>query len=215
LVNPDERRSSLGNQVDFLALCGSKGCPPGFCLILEHSAAYILNLPRGSDTLFPGLGRDTHLLFSVVPPLGERMAPRGGPFPMVSCVCKVCPSKETPIGFYHEQTRVIKAVALLPTGCESMALQGIGPAGPPFWYSLLDHAGRSLASRGPSCSPGVNEVARPRSGFAHLFPPCCRPVGRAPVWGQGDEGGRFGAQGTGGRAVKCFDPSQDHQRRKH
>ena len=35
------------------------------------------------------------------------------------------------------------------------------------------------------------------------------------VWGQGDDGGRFGAQGTGWRAVKCFDPSQDHQRRKH
>jgi len=33
--------------------------------------------------------------------------------------------------------------------------------------------------------------------------------------GHGDDGGRFGAQGTAGRAVKCFDPCQDHQRRKH
>lgn len=32
---------------------------------------------------------------------------------------------------------------------------------------------------------------------------------------QGDDGGRFSAQGTGRRAVKCFDPTQDHQRRKH
>lgn len=32
--------------------------------------------------------------------------------------------------------------------------------------------------------------------------------------GQSDDGGRFDAQGTGWRAVKCFDPTQDHQLRK-
>lgn len=35
------------------------------------------------------------------------------------------------------------------------------------------------------------------------------------LWGQGVDGGRFSAQGTGWRAVKCFDPAQDHQERKH
>lgn len=35
------------------------------------------------------------------------------------------------------------------------------------------------------------------------------------LWSQGVDGGRFGAQGTGWRAVKCFDPAQDHQERKH
>ena len=32
---------------------------------------------------------------------------------------------------------------------------------------------------------------------------------------RGVDGGRFGVEGTGWRAVKRFDPSQDHQRRKH
>lgn len=82
---------------------------------LDHSVAYILKWPRGSDTLFPG----SRGIFPPFPcPSGEGLVGLP-PCPRVSQ--SVPTQKETPIGFYHEQTRVIKAVALLPIGCESMA----------------------------------------------------------------------------------------------
>jgi len=46
----------------------------------------------------------------------------------------------------------------------------------------------------------------------------CRSLllwGKALCGIESNDGGRFSAQGTGRRAVKCFDPAQDHQRRKH
>lgn len=79
---------------------------------LEHSA-YILILPMGTDTLSTA---------GVLPSCGFpwlRPGGRGGPLGLVSFA--VCSSEETPIGFYHEQTGALQAVAFLPIGCASMA----------------------------------------------------------------------------------------------
>jgi len=43
------------------------------------------------------------------------------PLLRTSRVSKCALAEETSVGFYHEQIRAIKAVALLPIGCESMA----------------------------------------------------------------------------------------------
>lgn len=95
--------------------------------VLGRLAAYILKLPRGTDTLFPGPGVVSLSGFDVSPHLDVGcFEPDGGPYrPRES---QSVPKKEMPIGFYHEQTRAIKAVVSLPIGCESMAYQGIGPS---------------------------------------------------------------------------------------
>jgi len=69
-------------------------------------------MPRGADTLFPGSWFQGGL-----PSCGQ-----------LSLVClKSVPNSGDAHWLYHEQTRVIQTIALLPIGCESMAYQGIGP----------------------------------------------------------------------------------------
>ena len=102
-----------------------------------------------------------------------------------------------------------------------------------FWHSLLAYLGASfgLTDAAPLRLVGVCwGFLGSRASDMHcaLGRDLCAEVRRflplplrleewlvVLLWGQGVDGGRFSAQGTGWRAVKCFDPAQDHQERKH
>lgn len=101
-----------------------------------------------------------------------------------------------------------------------------------LWTNVLElFTGRCRKNFGLSLAPsfGVDFLCTPEkaglgklSGFnpshslvVSLGSPSINKDGDWLDGGQGDEGGRFDVQGTGWRAVKCFDPAQDHQRRKH
>jgi len=88
-----------------------------------------------------------------------------------------------------------------------------------FPWSISDEPPRGRAVPCGSPGIGVNPSLRTRgipSGPSFHGPSSPGGIRRRPEPGNGGvDRGRFCAQGTGRRAVKRFDPSQDHQRRKH
>jgi len=87
-----------------------------------------------------------------------------------------------------------------------------------FWQSLLANARTNAVFWGASpADSGVQELCSVRVSFGKPLHSRSGTKGEAreKPRSRSVDGGRFCAQGTGRRAVKCFDPSQDHQRRKH
>jgi len=163
-------------------------------------------MPRGADTLFPGRASAWG---SILSSEGNSLAA-----PRLRVSISV-PNTGDAHWLYHEQTRVIQTIALLPIGCESMGYQGIGPVDQRSGVLKRTHAGRIFGlSRAPSFDIGSGEDD-PGLGWGVPCSLCHRKGWCGLMGGQGDDGGRFGAQSTARRAVKCFDPGQDYQRRKH
>lgn len=86
----------------------------------------------------------------------------------------------------------------------------------PLWHTLLAVCGGRFTEVGFSGELALLPISGVDVPIAEEVQGALGLTGSSPGGrSQRFEGGRFYAEGTPGRAVKCFDPREDHQRRKH